>query len=242
MPALESYHRGLDYSYAPGLFPSMEALLKRPELVRRLLISSQIDREGALPKLERLCAQNAIRMEEADRALRRIVGKENTYAAAVFEKRESPLDGKARHLVLHQVSDRGNLGTMLRTALGFGYLDIAIIGPAADPYDPQVVRASMGALFSLRLACYDSFDAYHEQFPDLQLYPFMLDASLPLTEAARKAQMPHALIMGNEGSGLPESFSKLGQPVRIPHSGAIDSLNLAVAAAIGMYAFSESLN
>ena len=43
--------------------------------------------------------------------------------------------------------------------------------------------------------------------------------------------------MGNEGSGLPPEFARMGQPVRIPHSGEIDSLNLAVAAAIGMYAF-----
>jgi len=45
------------------------------------------------------------------------------------------------------------------------------------------------------------------------------------------------LIFGNEGAGLPAEFSQLGQPVRIPHSNDIDSLNLSVAAAIGMYAF-----
>ena len=241
MPALESYRRELDYSYAPGLFPALEALTRRPELVRRLLISSQIDRETALPRLEALCDKHGIRSEEADRALKRIIGKENTYAAAVFAKQDGALAPDDNHLVLHQVGDRGNLGTMMRTALGFSYHSIAIIRPAADPYDPQVIRASMGALFSLRVRSFDSFESYRALFPEHHLYPFMLDASLPLAEALRQVRRPHALIMGNEGSGLPPAFANLGQPVRIPHSDQIDSLNLAVAAAIGMYAFSSSL-
>ena len=70
-------------------------------------------------------------------------------------------------------------------------------------------------------------------------YPFMLDASVPLSCAVREKKTPYALIMGNEGSGLPSSFAGLGQPVRIPHGDAIDSLNLSVAAAIGMYAFTQ---
>ena len=53
MPSLESYKSGLDYSYAPGIFPSMECLTYRPEKVRRLLVhSSAVGREGT----EKLCA------------------------------------------------------------------------------------------------------------------------------------------------------------------------------------------
>ena len=47
------------------------------------------------------------------------------------------------------------------------------------------------------------------------------------------------LIFGNEGSGLPPEFSRLGQPVRIPSSNKVDSLNLSIAAAIGIYAFAR---
>ena len=43
MPSLEKYHRALDYSYAPGMFPAMEALTKRPETVRRLLLSERAE-------------------------------------------------------------------------------------------------------------------------------------------------------------------------------------------------------
>lgn len=239
MASLEAYGRQLDYSYAPGLFPTLEALTKAPGRVRRVLLSQQAGRGETLDKIRALCAQHGIRMETADRALHRLSQKDNCFAAAVFEKMPGSLCSDARHLVLHNPMDKGNMGTMLRAALGFGFLDIAVILPAADLYDPHVVRASMGALFSLRVREYDAFDAYRAAYPAHHLYPFMLEGTVAPETAARGAAAPWALVMGNEGSGLPREFARLGTPVRIPHSDAIDSLNLAVAASIGMYAFSR---
>ena len=237
MPALEAYKRELDYSYAPGLFPSLEAMTKRPELMRRLLVSSKGQDSEGVKKLMVLAEEKHIRIETADKALSRISGKDNCFAAAVFEKRPLPLDGACDHVVLHHISDQGNLGTILRTALGFGYHDIAIIRPAADVYDPKVVRASMGALFSLRVTEYADFSDYWQEFSPRAAYPFMLDGSVQMDDAAKDAPHPCALIFGNEGSGLPPEFQHVGQPVRIPSSDEVDSLNLAIAAAIGMYAF-----
>ena len=238
MPALEAYKRNLDYSYAPGMFPSMEALQKAPHLVRRLLLSSKAAEGEGVEKLTALAQQNHIRIETADKALSRISGKENCFAAAVFEKQPSTLT-ENDHVVLHHISDAGNLGTILRTALGLGFGDIAIIRPATDVYDPKVVRSSMGALFSLRVREYENFDAYRAEFPEHQLYPFMLDGSILLEEAAKGIIRPCALVMGNEGSGLPPEFARIGRAVRIPHSDDIDSLNLAIATAIGMYTFKK---
>lgn len=238
MPSLEAYSRSLPYSYALGLFPASELMKKRPELARRLLVSSRAEDSEGLRALRALCAQYHVREECADRALARISGKENCFAAVVFDKFQGELT-HGSHLVLHHPGDKGNLGTMLRTALGFGYRDIAIIRPAADVFDPHVVRASMGAVFGLNVRYYDDFAQYRAQFPAHALYPFMLDASLPLDEAAAHKKTPFTLVMGNEGSGLPTEFAAMGQAVRIPHSGEIDSLNLSVAAAIGMYAFGK---
>lgn len=237
MPSLEAYKRELDYSYAPGLFPSLEAMTKRPEIVRRLLVSAKGQDSEGVKKLTALAEEKRIRVEIADKALSRISGKENCFAAAVFEKRPVSLDAQGDHIVLHHISDQGNLGTILRTALGFGYHDIAIIRPAADVYDPKVVRASMGALFSLRMQEYGDFEAYRALFPRHSAYPFMLDGSVQMDDAAEGVLHPCALIFGNEGAGLPNEFQQVGRPVRIPSSDEVDSLNLAIAAAIGMYAF-----
>lgn len=239
MPSLESYSRDLPYSYALGLFPASELMRKRPHLAKRLLVASRAEESEGLRALRALCAQQHVREENADRVLARISGKENCFAAIVFDKFEGELSAQGNHLVLHHPSDKGNLGTMLRTALGFGYRDIAIIRPAADVFDPHVVRASMGAIFGLNVRYYDDFDAYRAQYPAHMLYLFMLDASVPLEQAAAQKKAPYALIMGNEGSGLPAAFSAMGQPVRIAHNHEIDSLNLSIAAAIGMYTFAN---
>ena len=139
--------------------------------------------------------------------------------------------------MLHHPLDEGNLGTIQRTLLGLELKDIAVIRPAADVFEPHVVRAAMGAVFSLRVKQYDSFEDYRREYPDHALYPFMLDGSMLLEEAVRQRKTPYALVFGNEGSGLPPEFSGLGQAVRIPHSGEIDSLNLSIAVGIGAYAF-----
>ena len=236
MPSLEAYRSELDYSYAPGVFPSMECLLHRPESVRRLLVHSAAAGREGVGKLTELAAEHRIRVEEADRALGRISGKENCYAAAVFGKFRDELRKDRPHTVLHRPGDSGNVGTILRTALGFGMEDVALIRPCVDVFDPRTVRASMGSLFRLRVRVYDSFDEYRAEFPERTLYPFMLDASVPLGEI-REIPEVYSLVFGNEGSGLPSEFASMGRAVRIESNDKVDSLNLAIAAGIGIYHF-----
>jgi len=236
MPPLKGYSSDLPYSYAAGVFPSLQLMAASPERATRLLLSERAEGEG-VKKLRTLCSEHHIREEIADKALLRISGKQNCFAAVVFEKWQAELDAKQPHVVLHHPMDEGNLGTIQRTLLGLGLTNIAIIRPSADPFEPKVVRAAMGAIFSLQVKQYDDFSTYRAEFPEHTLYPFMLDGSVLLEDAVSAVKSPYTLIFGNEGSGLPSEFATLGQAVRIPHSDAIDSLNLAVAAAIGTYAF-----
>lgn len=240
MPSLSPYRSDLDYAYAPGMFPAMECLLHRPELARRVLLHSKSAGTEGAARLIELADSLHVRVEEADRALGRISGKENCFAAAVFAKFDDALAEKRPHVVLHNPSDCGNVGTILRTALGFGVEDVALIRPCVDVFDPRVVRASMGSLFQLRIRTYDTFEAYRQDYPEHCLYPFMLDGSRSLPEVL-DGEIPAkwTLIFGNEGSGLPTAFAELGQPVRIPSNERIDSLNLSIAAAIGIYGFTR---
>lgn len=237
MPSLEAYRAELDYSYAPGIFPSMECLLSRPSIVRRVLVHSAAAGREGVGKLIALAEEHHIRVEEADRALARISGKENCYAAAVFGKFSDALDAGKPHVVLHHPGDSGNVGTILRTALGLGISDVALVRPCVDVFDPRTVRASMGSLFQLRVKVYDDFDEYMKEY-DRQMYPFMLDASVPMGTITEIPPV-FSLVFGNEGSGLPKEFSTLGQPVRIESNDRVDSLNLAIAAGIGIYYFTR---
>lgn len=240
MPSLSPYKADLDYGYAPGAFPAMECLLHRPECVRRVLLHSKAEGTEAAEKLTALAEKLCVRVETADKALGRISGKENCFAAAVFSKFQDDLAVGVPHVVLHHPSDQGNVGTILRTALGFGVEDVALIRPCVDVFDPRVVRASMGSLFSLRVKVYQTFQEYQEEHPGRGLYPFMLDGSRSLPEVlSQPIPKNWTLIFGNEGSGLPGSFAQVGQPVRIPSNDKIDSLNLSIAAAIGLYGFTQ---
>lgn len=72
------------------------------------------------------------------------------------------------------------------------------------------------------------------------MFPFMLDGSRSLPDVlAEGIPATWSLIFGNEGSGLPAEFSQIGQPVRIPSNDRVDSLNLSIAAAIGIYGFTR---
>lgn len=240
MPSLSPYRSDLDYAYAPGMFPAMECLLHRPDLARRVLLHSKSAGTEGAARLTELAAKLHVRVEEADRALSRISGKENCFAAAVFEKFDDPLNDTKPHVVLHNPSDCGNVGTILRTSLGFGVEDVALIRPCVDVFDPRVVRASMGSMFQLRIHTYNTFEEYEADHPCHMLYPFMLDGSKSLPEVlAGDIPEKWTLVFGNEGSGLPAAFAKKGQPVRIPSNERIDSLNLSIAASIGVYEFTR---
>jgi len=234
---LEAYDKSLDYSYAPGIFPATECLKNAPKRCLRLLLSSASEKSEGAAKLRSAAESCGVRVEIADRALERISKKENCFAAMVYKKQEGVFCENAPHVVLVNPSDSGNLGTILRTALGFGLTNIAIIRPAVDSDDPRVTRASMGAAFSLNVRHFDSFDAYRAEFPDRQLFPFMLTGAVPLGEAVKKVSGAYSLVFGNEATGLPDVFAQYGISTLIPHSNQIDSLNLAIAAGIGMYAF-----
>lgn len=114
-----------------------------------------------------------------------------------FTKYEGQLEKTASHIVLVNPSNAGNMGTIMRSALGFGLNQMAIIRPAVDAFDPKVVRASMGAIFSTNFVYFEDFDEYQAQFGERELYPFMLDAKKSLHEI--RPQGTFSLLFGNEG-------------------------------------------
>ena len=146
---------------------------------------------------------------------------------------------KRRSILLDGVRDPGNVGTVIRTAAALGIGRVVLSRDCADVLACKTVRASMGAAFSLNVRHFDSFEQYRAQYPLRRLFPFMLTGAVPLDEAVQKVDGPFSLVFGNEASGLPDEFAQIGLSTLIPHSQQIDSLNLAIAAGIGMYAFTR---
>ena len=142
-------------------------------------------------------------------------------------------------MVLNEISDMGNLGTIIRTMSGFNMLDLALIGNVADIYNPRTIRASMGSIFNIRFKHFENIEAYLEEYPDRKLYMFMLSRNQNDSIYRQKEEGKYSLVFGNEGSGLPESYEKYGRKVFIPQSDLIDSFNLPIAVSMGLYEFNR---
>ncbi|MCX5949110.1 MAG: RNA methyltransferase [Cyanobacteria bacterium] len=136
-------------------------------------------------------------------------------------------------LALDRLQDPGNLGTLLRTALAAG-VEQVWLADGADPYAPKVLRASSGAALALPLERLD-----HEGLRQrllgagaagLQRLATRAGAGQPYWEL--DWSRPTVLLLGNEAAGLAEDLAALAdRSVTIPHSQAVESLNVAVAAA-----------
>ncbi|MCL4253568.1 MAG: TrmH family RNA methyltransferase [Anaerolineae bacterium] len=233
----KKYHPDSPHTYAFGFFPSLEALNHAPKRCLAVLYDTRAQKSEALTKIEALCSAHNIPFVLDDKTVSRLSPSENTFVITVIEKTRVRLGADDNHLVLVSPSDMGNLGTIFRTALGFKMRHIALIQPCADEADPRVIRASMGAVFRLHIQKFGTYDDYSAQFPRHNAYPMMTDGAIPLADVSFTP--PYRLIFGNESAGLPPHFAHLGQSVVIPHSDAIDSLNLAIAVGVVLYVASQ---
>ncbi|MDD5934759.1 MAG: TrmH family RNA methyltransferase [Clostridiales bacterium] len=236
MEPIKPYKKNFDYSYTLGAFPTIELIKSRPEQVKGVYIHSTFtDREN----LEHLCNENRIPVLQGDKTIARVSDKENVFVVGVFEKYKCTLEKDKSHIVLVNPSNMGNLGTILRTAVGFGIHDIAFINPGADVFNPKVVRSSMGGLFRLRHQYFDSFEEYRRINNQQEVFTFMLNGEKPLTIQDCPKPELFSLVFGNEATGLDNSYLEVGTSIIIPQSPEVDSLNLTIAVGIGTYMFTH---
>jgi len=160
---------------------------------------------------------------------------------AVFPTFETPLDAlrpgsRSLVVVLDQLQDPGNMGTLIRAADAVGAAAVVLLEPCADVFDPRTVRSSMGSLFNVPLA----------RLADVgKLFDWLREQGLRLVGADTHQgrawgkglwQGGVALVLGNEARGLSRDVrSQLDDWARLPMLGNVDSLNVAVAGGVLMY-------
>ena len=232
----KAYKKGCDYSYTLGAFPTMELIKSRPQDVRCVYVHSKYD--GSLD-IDSVCKEKGIEVRYSDKAINRISTKENCMIIGIFNKFSHELINEKSHVLLVNPSDMGNMGTIIRSILGFGIRDLAIISPCADIFNPKTVRASMGALFKIRYKIYTSYEEYKREHGNHDMFPFMLDGDKTLDIMECPKSSLYTLIYGNEASGLPPEYKNVGQSIFIPQSKDVDSLNLPISVGIGCYVFTN---
>ena len=233
MPKLKKYQKKYSHSYSFGMYPTLELVRYKKEEVLKVLIKEESMETQGVKDIIDICKKEGIHFEVNDRLIEKLAFKENTYAVGVFKKYVSELNKEENHLVLDNPSNMGNLGTIIRTMLGFGFKNLAIIEPSVDIFDPRVVRSTMGALFKIGFKYYGSIQEYMSEFSKHNYYPFMLEGGKDIKDVQFKE--PFAIIQGNESRGLSEEYKGIGESVYIPHTKDIDSLNLSGATGIGLW-------
>jgi tRNA G18 (ribose-2'-O)-methylase SpoU len=152
-----------------------------------------------------------------------------------------PRTGDALVLAFDRPVSPGNLGSVIRSADALGAHGVLVTGHAADVYDPQAVRASMGSLFALPVVREGSMEAVLDwlaqlraDVPGLQVVGSSAGATTPVSEA--DLTRPSVLALGNETKGLSHAWREAcDELVLIPMSGTADSLNAAAAGSILLY-------
>lgn len=136
-------------------------------------------------------------------------------------------------VLLEDVQDPGNMGTILRTAAAAGVTDIFISSGSSSAWSPKVLRASMGAHFALRI--YENCDlAALISGAGVPVLATSLGATKTIYETELSA--PTAWLFGNEGSGVSSELLALGvEQVVIPQSTSVESLNVSATVAICLY-------
>ena len=146
-----------------------------------------------------------------------------------------PGDGSALVLVLHDLADPGNAGTLLRSAEAFGVHAVCFGPHAVEPYNDKVVRASMGSLFRVPLVRYAEWYELTDALRTTQLVIMAADAS---GQDVRSITVPErmALLVGQERHGLAEvARSDVQASIGIPQRSAVESLNAGVAGSLLLY-------
>lgn len=146
-----------------------------------------------------------------------------------------PLNGK--YLVLNNIQDPGNLGTILRTADAVGISGVILTENCCDLYNPKVVRSTMGSLFRLKIFIENDFCDVCEilKSESVKTYAAVVSNNAAEIRSAEFA-VNSAIVIGNEGNGLKDEHSALcDERVTIKMNGNIDSLNAGIAAAILMW-------
>ena len=167
-----------------------------------------------------------------------------TPQGVVAVARQSPaalrdvFDGVRLAVILDEVRDPGNAGTIIRAADAAGAEAVVLTGTAVDPYNPKVVRSTTGSLFHLRVTTGVTLGAALQAARESGLAVFAGDMDGdPVPALGDALRQPTAWLFGNEARGLSaEARALADRTVAVPIYGAAESLNVAVAASVCLYA------
>ena len=140
---------------------------------------------------------------------------------------------------MDNINDPGNMGTLIRSSLGFGIDTIVISNDSVDVFNEKVIRASQGAIFNVNIVYADLLTVIEKlKAQSVKVIGTSLESSVDLKEVGKLEK--YAIILGNEANGVKkEILNETDTNVRIKMDSKLESLNVAVAGSIIMYYLCE---
>lgn len=136
-------------------------------------------------------------------------------------------------LILENIQDPGNLGTMLRSSEGAGVTGVILSKGSADVYNPKVIRSTMGSIFRMPFMYVDNLPAFVEKLLERGIKTYAAHLKGKRNYDKFDYTKPTAFLIGNEGNGLSkETADAASEYVLIPMKGQVESMNAATSAAI----------
>lgn len=139
-------------------------------------------------------------------------------------------------LILEDLQDPGNLGTIIRTGEAAGVTGILLAGETVDIFNPKTVRATMGAIYRVPFVYVPEIQTAIQNLHDRKVHTYAAHLQGEKIYYQTSFRESTAFLIGNEGNGLKKSTADMAQEyLKIPMEGKIESLNAAVAASLLMY-------
>ena len=213
-----------------------------------LVFNTEREKEEGINYLIKYCIEKkGTTLAVSEKILSKISRKDNPQMIiGVFEQKflnlKKIIDSNKSWVALDRVRDPGNLGTILRTCDATGTEGVILVGNCCDPFSPECTRASMGAIFSVKIinSQVDEFIKFTNLWDGKIIASSMKNSKSYLETKWGKKSI---LLMGNEQSGLSEELEKISdQRIKLPMKGSSDSLNLSVATGILLYEMIKNKN
>ena len=229
----------LDAQVVPSEVYYQPELLQRSaygrSLANRLLYDSSLTSEQLIEVSERVI--ESLGETQTSQGIVAVLSLD-TFQPELLRARRSEAS-RAALLILDDLADPGNMGTILRTALAADVAEVLLTPECVDCYSPKVVRAASGAHIALPIEMNLSWDAIAEKITSHckdERRVFVAEAGSPHLYFEQDLKKPFALIIGNEAHGPSQAARKLATlPIAIPIANGVESLNAAMATGIVLF-------
>ena len=178
---LKKYDASLTYSYAYGAFVTFELIEHRAQDVIVILVDESFTYQEKFFDLKNLCTKHHIPIVIDQNMICNLRNQDISFVIGVFKKTTYELT-EGNHIILENITDYGQLGTIIRGMNGFNFKQLILLNCEIDYFHPHVIRASMGSFFHVKIKTYPSIESYKQNFSKQNLFACHPHGKLKLKE------------------------------------------------------------